>query len=130
VSSTPTTDNQAIDTIDGFVQAAITGGEAVAGAYLKAAVPWLYLPVVSIITNWIVSYIASAVYTQTTNLVAMAVIDIQTKLETSAVGSAVTQLKAAQASGDANALANATNAYNQAAANLVMWDGSGTAPAL
>lgn len=125
MGASPTANNPWISLADGFVKAAITGGQDVAVGYLTAQVPILGLPVISTFVSWIAGLIANSVYHQAANFVALAVLDVQTNLETSAMGRAVTQLQQAKANGDANAINAANSAFDSAAASLLHSDGSG-----
>jgi hypothetical protein len=128
MGATPVTDDVLADFFDGLVNAAIQGGEDAAKTYIAAQAPFLELPVISVFTNEIISLLGSAIYSQSSNLVAIAVLDVQTNLEKSAVGNAITYLQSAQASGDKDAIASANSNFNAAVLSLMHSDGSANPP--
>lgn len=123
MGAVPETTNTIATIIDGFVKAAITGGEDAAEAYIGVQAPFLELPVINIFTNWAISLFGNAIYSNAANLVAIAVIDVQTNLEKSAFKSAVDALTKAKQGGDANAVKSANDQFNKAASALIFWDG-------
>lgn len=110
--------------IDGLISALTAGGVSAAEAYIAASpASFLEWPVLRIFTNNILDALASSVNKYSSQLVASAVIEVQTNLEKSAVSSAVKQLNDAHASGDQDALKKANAAFDEAIASLVHWDG-------
>ena len=108
------------------IKAAILGGEAAAEAAIGASLPFLELPFLAPVTNWLVRQIGDAVRLQVTDLVTMAVIDVQTNLEESSALAAAQALQKAQESGDPDAIANASKEAILAYQRLVNGDGSYT----
>jgi hypothetical protein len=125
----PTTINPWIVFIDGLIAALMTGGEDVAKAYiLTTPAAWAEGPVLSIFTNQLLSALGGVINKYSGQLVALAVIDVQTHLEQSQIGNAVIQVRNAQANGNASDQAEANTAFDNALANLAGWDGSGPPP--
>ena len=125
MGATPTTSNAVVGFFDGLAKAILAGGQDAAKAFiLTTPAAWLYAPVMSLITEYFIGLLAQAIYTQASNIIAMAVISVQTDLEKSKVGSAVTNLQAAHATGDTNAINEANTQFDQAVASLIHSDGS------
>jgi hypothetical protein len=115
--------------IDNVIAALMSGGVDAAKAYiLTTPAAWTEGPVVSLITNEILQVLSTEFQKYTSGIVALAVLDIQTGLEKSQLGNAAIQVRNAQANGNANDIAEANTAFDQALANLAGWDGSGPPP--
>lgn len=95
----------------------------VAEAAIIAAVPWLGVPglkqIWEMLFNYIVGQLSGALGTQASFIV----MDVQEYFTLKSVSSALTQLKAAQATGDVNAIAQANAAADAAAAGLLHYGG-------
>jgi hypothetical protein len=125
VGTVPTTSNATAVFIDGLVNALTIGGEDLAKSYLATTpMAWLEWPVISVFTNAALSALGSSIDRYSSQLVAAAVIDVQTNLEKSAVGNAVTALTAAQAGGNPDEITTANASFDAALGALVHWDGS------
>lgn len=115
--------------IDNVIAALMSGGVDAAKAYiLTTPAAWAEGPVVGLITNEILQILSTEFQKYTSGIVALAVLDIQTGLEKSQLGNAAIQVRNAQANGNANDIAEANTAFDQALANLAGWDGSGPPP--
>lgn len=115
--------------IDNVIAALMSGGVDAAKAYiLTTPAAWTEGPVVGLITNEILQILSTEFQKYTSGIVALAVLDIQTGLEKSQLGNAAIQVRNAQANGNANDIAEANTAFDQALANLAGWDGSGPPP--
>ena len=115
--------------IDNVIAALMNGGVSAAEAYiLTTPAAWTEGPVVSLATNEILQILSTEFQKYTSGIVALAVLDIQTSMEKSQIGNAAIQVRNAQANGNANDIAEANTAFDQALANLAGWDGSGPPP--
>jgi hypothetical protein len=113
-------------TLNGFLEALITGGEEAGEAFLTSLVPAFGLPVIKQLLDFGVSEIANVLYGFIAKSITAITIDLQTNGEKSAVLGASTALQIAIASGNVNAIQQAQTAAVQAWANLIHWDGSVT----
>jgi hypothetical protein len=127
MGTTPTTVDATAKFFNELVAAAISGGEKGLEAYLAVAAPILEGPIVGVLTNEVISLIGQAVYTNLANLATALVIDFQTNGEESKAYQAVTNLNAAKAAGDANAIAKASQDFDNALGGLIHSDGSAPA---
>jgi hypothetical protein len=125
MGSTPQTVNGVLQTVDAIMHAAIYD-VALNAAFsaLVAQVPFFGFPIVSIITKYLMSWMTGYFYDPLSKIVDNMIIDGQVSAEQKAVQQATTQLKQAQASGDADALAKAKAAFKQSLGNLIHSDGS------
>ena len=115
--------------IDNVIAALMNGGVSAAEAYiLTTPAAWTEGPVVSLATNEILQILSTEFQKYTSGIVALAVLDVQTSMEKSQIGNAAIQVRNAQANGNANDIAEANTAFDQALANLAGWDGSGPPP--
>jgi hypothetical protein len=87
-----------------------------------AAAPWLGLPVVSTIFQYVLNWIAGKIYTVLSEWVEFKVIQLKTDAEKQAYDAAVAQLQAAQTSGDPNALEQAKTDFSDAFSKLIHFD--------
>lgn len=124
--ATPSTSNQTAETIDSVIKA---GGGAIVSlteTMIIADVPLLGIPVVKqiweAIFNWIASYFIKAAQTGAT----FAVIDVQVDAEQSKLSKALSDLIAAEKSGDKNAIQQAIKNYQTAQSAFINSDGSAT----
>jgi hypothetical protein len=105
--------------IDGIFNTAVTLGENA----LYAEAPWLKLPIINQIFTFIVKSLVGKIYAYFALGVTFAIIDVQASSEVSDYQKALAALKAAQASGDLNALNDALSKFNAAASAVTHWDG-------
>lgn len=121
----PTTDNKALEIINGVISALMSGGEKAAEDFIIALDPALFgIPFVTWLLDEGVHYLAMVISVAGQKFADSVVIDIQTNGEESNVITATTALAIAQASGDAGAINNAigvaSDAYKKAF-NLDGW---------
>lgn len=121
----PTTDNKALEIINGIISALMAGGEKAAEAYIVALDPALLgLPIINWIVDEGVQYLATILSVAGQKFADNLVINIQTEQEGNDVINATTALAIAQASNDAKAIAQAVVTAGQAykaAFNLDGW---------
>lgn len=120
----PVSSNPFAAFINGLINAILTAGEDAAKTYISVQAPWLMWPIINIFTNSILDGLVSSIETQTAQLVYMAVDVAESSIENSALKSAASQLQAAQASGDQNAIATATQNMVNAYRNLGAFNGA------
>lgn len=94
-------------------------------ASLVAANPALFgNPILEKIDNEVIELVANALYQQFAEWVTFEVIDFQVSGEVSDEKKALIALKAAQKSGDPNAIAQALAAFQKAVVGLTVFDGA------
>lgn len=116
VNSTATTVNKAIDGV-------FTVGVGLAETAIKAEVPFLALPIISTIFDWLLKMIANKIYQYFALFVTFEIIDVQVSGQVSDSQKALAALKAAQAKGDPVEIAKALKDFNDATDHLTHWDG-------
>jgi hypothetical protein len=125
MATTPSTKNGAIEAVDSIIQAAIFDVALTAlKTYLYVQMPWLSYPIIKQVFGAFLNWIAGYIYAYLTQVANFTVIDLQTDQEKSAYAGAVTQLKAAQISGDPHALQKAKDQFKSTLGNLIHFDGS------
>jgi hypothetical protein len=125
MGSTPTTTDGAVQSVDDIIQSAIFDVALNAlKTYLYAQMPWLAYPIIKQVFGALLNWIAGYIYNYLTQVANFTVIDLQTDQEKASYDASVTQLQAAQSSGDPNALQNATNQFKNTLGNLIHFDGS------
>jgi hypothetical protein len=125
--STPTTDNQTADILNGVVSALMSGGEKAAEVFVTGLAPAFFG---NPITQWLldegISYIGQILSIAGQKFVDSLVIDAQTNWEKSDVLDSGTALALALASKDPAAIQTATNNLSQAYKAVVNFDGWST----
>lgn len=116
-NSTATVVNRGIDGVFGV---AVKAAEAA----IVAEVPVLGNPVLEKIDNAIIEFVANKIYQQFALFVTFEIIDFQVGGEITDQKKALIALKAAQKSGDANALAKALSDFDKATVALTHMDGA------
>lgn len=120
----PTTTNTTAQTVNTIVARANSSAVQILQGLITADVPWLGWPVIkqifSFFLSWLDGYISIAEQKGATTVV----ITAQTDAEETNFNVALAALKAAQATGDANAITAAQNNYTAAALALANSDGS------
>lgn len=116
VNPTATTVNKAIDGV-------FTVGVGLAETAIKAEVPFLALPIISTIFDWLLSLIANKIYQYFSLFVTFEIIDIQVSGQVSDSKKALAALKAAQAKGDRIEIDKALKEFRAATDHLTHWDG-------
>ena len=112
--------------VNDALKAAMTSGEVAAEAVLIADQPWLGLPIVKQLLEWLLDQMTGVLYGQAADAATKIIIDLQVGEETSAVNSAFSAAQAAIASGDANAITTAQANLSSAFGGLINSDGSAT----
>lgn len=90
---------------------------------IAVAFPFLNLPIISTIYQWLMGLIAGAAYKPLENLVALGVISVQVDGQKSGYDAAKVALQKAQASGDKNAEEQAKADFKNKFRKLVHLDG-------
>jgi hypothetical protein len=125
MASTPTKTNGTVSAVDSIIQSAIFDVALSAlKTYLYAQMPWLSYPIIKQVFGSFLNWIAGYIYTYLTQVANFTVIDLQTDQEKSSYAAAVTQLQAAQSSGDPNAIQKAKDQFTITLGNLIHFDGS------
>lgn len=116
--------NPIIKTADEIIQELIEnyGLKALEAAQVSAFPP-LGWPVISNILDYFEKQEAVVIEKKLVSLIAKGIVQITTDSEDAAYTKAVTDIHAAVAAGDQNALEKASNDFNSALDNLVGWDG-------
>jgi hypothetical protein len=124
--SAPTTTNSAATIFDSLIKGAETSIIGLTYNAIIAAVPWLGLPVIKQVWTGIFAFIADYFTRQAELGATFAVIDTQVNEEELTFNQALAALKAAQTSGDPNAISVAEKNFINAATALGSYDGSAT----
>lgn len=126
--SDPTTTNKTASVVNQILKGIIEGtGVPMIEAAVIADQPWLGLPFIKQIFEFILNQVASKFYVAAANAATMIVIDCQVNLEKSAVYNAFQSLQMAVASGDQAAITKASNDLDSAYGALIHSDGSAPA---
>lgn len=126
--SAPNTENQAASIVNGILADIISGaGESVIEAEALAAAPWLALPFVKQIFEFILDKIAALIYEQAADAATKLIIDLQINAEESSASVTFANLQMALASGDATAIKKASEDLDDAYGRLIHYDGSAPA---
>lgn len=124
----PATSNKAASVVNDILKTIIEGaGKPGIEAALIADFPWLGLPIVKQIFEFVLSKVADLVYKDAANLATKIIIDAQVNLEKSTVIGAFQNLQMAIASGDESAIKMASNDLDKAYGSLIHSDGSAPA---
>lgn len=124
----PTTDNQVAGVINDILKNVIEGaGVPVIEATMIADMPWLALPVVRQIFEYLLSKVAGYFYIEAAHAATKIVIDVQVNMEESAVINTFQTLQMAIASGDQDAIKKASDDLDGVYASLGHSDGSAPA---
>lgn len=124
--SDPTGTNQAAQTGDTIVESAMKGAETAVEAALTADLPFLADPIIKQIFDFVMDELIGAEAKQLALLLTNLIVDVQVNNEESSFQKALAALKAAQATGDANAIQTALQNFLAAAKALGNADGSAT----
>jgi hypothetical protein len=123
--SDPTTTNAVAAEVNKILAELIEGaGETAAEATAIAAYPWLGWPFVKQIFEGVLSYVSGLVYRQAALVATQIIVDAQINLEESTTYGAFQNLQLAVASGDKNAITQATADLDKAYGALIHYDGS------
>ncbi len=123
--SDPTLDNKAAGIVNQILKELIEGaGETVVEALLIAQFPWLGLPFIKQIFEFILDKASALIYTNAAIAATKIIIDIQVNQEESAVAIAFQNLQMALASGDENAIKFASADLSKSYAAIIHFDGS------
>lgn len=121
----PTTENPVATVVNSILKELIENvGETAAEAAIIADVPWLGVPVVKQVFEYLLGFVGSYIYKQAAWGATKIIIDVQTKMEASAAYSAFQNLQMAIASGDPGAITKASQDLDKAYAALIHFDGS------
>lgn len=110
-----------------MISDAVNAAAGVAETALEADYPWLALPIVKQLFEALFGYIAGKISDQLQNVATFTVIDIQVGSEESGISQALTNLIAAEKTGNAQQIQAAIAAYQAAQSALVNDDGSAPA---
>lgn len=121
----PATTNQVASIVNQILAGLIegTGTTAVETAVI-AANPWLGLPFIKQLFDFIVEHVAAAIYKEVALAATKIIIDVQIDVETGTVNNAFQTLQMAVASGDNTAIAKASSDLSDAYGKLIHYDGS------
>lgn len=124
----PTTNNKAAGVINDILKNIVEGTsvDAIEAAVI-IEVPWLGLPFIKQLFEFILSKVASYFYISAANAATKIVIDVQVNLEKSSVISSFQNLQMAVASGDKDAIDKASDDLDKVYGNLIHYDGSAPA---
>lgn len=122
--STPTDTNVVVSISDKIVDAGMQLFQTALVKAVQVAQPWLAWPIIGSLFNLLVGWLLKFVDTGAKTFLSHAEIDKQTGDEGQAAIDAKNALLAAQQSGDANALAKASQDFDTAFGNLIHNDGS------
>ncbi len=126
-TAAPTTDNAALDFLNGVIGALMSSGEVAAEAYITASDPALFaIPIVAWIIDEGVVYLGQILSIAGQKFGDALIIDFQTGSEQASVLSTGTALAIAQASGNAAAIASAVASASNAWKSAINFDGWGT----
>lgn len=110
-------------TIDGVFGVAVGAAQAA----LIAADPAVFgFPIIAFLDDQVIQLVANEIYKQFAQWVSFEIIDFDDAAQVTDQQKALAALKAAQTSGDPNALAQALTNFDQAAQALTHIDGAGT----
>lgn len=124
--SDPTTTNTLATVVNSALEAALTGGESAAEAALILDQPWLGLPIVKQLLEWLLDKIEAPIYANAAAVATKLIIDLQVNSETSAANTAFQNAQSAIATGDPGEISKAQTDLDNAFASLGHYDGSAT----
>lgn len=123
--SGPSTTNQLASVVNQVLKSLIEGaGESAVETTLIAQYPWLGLPFVKQVFEFVLGKVSGLIYQNAAEAATKIIIDVQVNVETGAANAAFQNLQLAVASGDTIAIAKASNALDSAYAALIHFDGS------
>jgi hypothetical protein len=121
----PSVTNQKLTTVDGIIQKAIFDVALISlEDFVYVQMPWMKLPIIKQVFTAFLNWIANFIYKYLSQVANFTVIDLQTDQEKSAYDSAVSGIKIAHISGDANALQVAKEKFKVTLGSLIHFDGS------
>lgn len=121
----PTTNNQTASIVNQILKNLIEGaGQDAVEAELISLQPWLALPFIKQIFEFILGLVSGAIYKQAAYAATQIVIDTQVSLEESKTYGAFQTLQMAIASGDKAAIDKASQDLDAAYGALINYDGS------
>ena len=120
----PKTKNTWAASLNGVVHVLFTLGLTAGSEAIKTYVPFLRLPGVSWLFDFMVKRFGNAIDTELQLNVTFVVLDIQTARERKAFEEARDTLKKVKDEGDQDAINKAREEFKKKLANLVHWDGS------
>ena len=124
MGDTPQTKNNWAASLNGVAHTIFTLGLTAGKESIKTYLPWLRLPIVSWIFDFIVNRFGNAIDQEIQMHLTFLVIDIQTANELKAYQEATELLKKANATKDQDAINKAKEEYKKKLADLVHFDGS------
>jgi hypothetical protein len=124
MAQNPSTTNSSAEVVDSAISDALNAAQSVAETAIIADFPFLGLPVVKTLFEIIFSYIVGKLTNALQTAGTFAVIDTQVASEEKALAVNTAAIRAAEATGDPNAIAQARANEDAAAANLLHDDGS------
>lgn len=117
--------NPTVKTVDDVVHAILYDVAVTAAcAYIKAQVPFLGLPIISSLTNFVVTQVANIIYKYLDQFVSFSIIDFQTDKEAQDYLLAVNALQKAQESGDQGAIDQSIKGFRENLGRLIHFDGA------
>lgn len=121
----PTTENKVASIVNQILAGLIEGtGEAAVEAALVAQNPWLALPFVKQIFEFVLNKVGAILYKEVALAATKIIIDAQINVEEGSVNTAFQDLQMAVAGGDTDAIAKASSDLSAAYAALIHYDGS------
>lgn len=123
--SDPTTVNKTASVVNEILKDIIEGsGVKAIEASVIADVPWLGLPFIKQIFEFILNKVATLIYQAAAEAATKIIIDVQVNMEESSVLSSFQNLQMAIASGDQNAIKIASDDLDKAYGSLIHSDGA------
>lgn len=124
MGETPTTKNNWAAAFNNVVHVLFTIGLKAGSEAIKTYVPFLRLPVISWLFDFIVNRFGSMIDAELQMNMTFLVIDIQTANEVKAYQESLENIRKAAASKDQDAINKAKEEYKKKLAELIRWDGS------
>lgn len=119
----PQTENKAAGFVVQVIKILMSVGEEAATAFICLELPFLANPIGRRIVKWLLTTLGDVLQSVVIKAAVNVTIDIQIHGERSDVMSAATQLKYAQGSGNAEAIAKAKERLSKSWGNAIHWDG-------
>lgn len=124
----PTTTNATASAVNDILKTIIEGaGQGAIEAAAIADFPWLGLPIIKQLFELVLSKITGLIYQDAANAATKIVIDVQVNVEKSQVLNAFQTLQMAIASGDKNAIQQASTDLDNCYGSLIHFGGSAPA---
>jgi len=120
----PTSTNNAISIADEVENVIFEATVTAVEKYSEAQLPFLALPIVKQIFEFIVEKLSGLLKEQLENFVAFTIIDMQEASKNAAYKQSIMSLQIALHGGDADAIAKAKSDFKSTLADLVHWSGS------